>query len=112
MNIVLYSIVPVAASVPTGVGFALAVLALMILSKSAGAKSSATVRGSVSRSYVACIIGVDLACLIFNEEQVQQTNKRDVTDTSEIPLKSFMDIATDLVSNQEVIEGTILRVGV
>jgi hypothetical protein len=33
-----------------------------------------------------------------------------VPDTSEIPLKSFMDIVTNLVSNQEVIEGTILRV--
>ena len=72
VNIVLYLIVQVAASVPTVVGFALAVLALMILSKSVGAKSSATARGSVSRSYVAWIIGVDLACLIFNEEQVQQ----------------------------------------
>ena len=109
MNIVLCSIVQVAASIPTGVGFALALLALMILSKSSGAKSSATARGSVSRSYVAYIIGVDLACLNFNEEQVQQTNERDVTDTSEIPLKSFMDIATNLVSNREVIEGTILR---
>ena len=72
VNIVLYLIVQVAASVPTVVGFALAVLALVILSKSVGAKSSATARGSVSRSYVAWIIGVDLACLIFNEEQVQQ----------------------------------------
>ena len=55
-------------------------------------------------------MGVDLACLIFNEEQVQQTNERDVTDPSEIPLKSFMDIATKLVSNQEVIEGVIVKV--
>ena len=103
MNNVLYSIVQVTASVPTGVGFALAVLALMIL-------GSATVRGSVSRSYVPCTIGANLACLIYNEEQVQQTNERDVTDTSEIPLKSFMDIATNLASNREVIERTILRV--
>jgi hypothetical protein len=36
VNIVLYLIVQVAASVPTVVGFALAVLALMILSKSVG----------------------------------------------------------------------------
>jgi hypothetical protein len=43
-------------------------------------------------------------------EQVQQTNERDVTDTSEIPLKSCMDLATNLVSNRDVIEGTILRV--
>ena len=50
--------------------------------------------------------------LRVNEEQVQQTNERDVTDTSEIPLKSFMDIATNLASNREVIERTILRVWV
>jgi hypothetical protein len=74
VNIVLYSVVQVAASGPTGVGFALTVLALMILSKFAGDKGSTTARGSVSRSYVAGILGVDLACLIVNEEQVQQMN--------------------------------------
>ena len=73
VNIVLYSILQITTSVPTGVGFALAVLALMILSKSAGVKSSATAHSSVSRSYVACIIDADLACLIFNEEEVQQS---------------------------------------
>jgi len=60
--------------VPMGVAFALVVPALVILSKSAGTKNSATVPVSISRSYVACIIGVDLACLIFYRRTGSATN--------------------------------------